>query len=126
MNWLSLAALNLTLCIATGAFAAHGLKARLSVEQMAWWQTAVSYHTTQALGLLAIGVLLRFSASISPNLPSTGLHTSALLLQVGIVIFSGSLYAMALGAPRWFGAITPIGGLALMAGWLWLAWTLSR
>lgn len=126
MNWLSLAAINLTLCIATGAFAAHGLKARLSLEQMAWWQTAVSYHTTHALGLLAIGVLLRFSPSLSPSLSAAGLHTSALLLQLGIVIFAGSLYAMALGAPRWFGAITPMGGLAFMAGWLWLAWTVSK
>ena len=126
MNWLSLAAINLTLCIATGAFAAHGLKARLSVEQMAWWQTAVGYHTTHALGLLAIGILLRFSPSLSPSLSAAGLNTSALLLQLGIVIFSGSLYAMALGAPRWFGAITPIGGLAFMAGWLWLAWAVSK
>lgn len=126
MNWLCIAALNLALCIATGAFAAHGLKARLSVEHMAWWQTAVSYHTTHALGLLVIGLLLRFSPALSPTLPTPGLQTSALLLQVGIVIFAGSLYAMALGAPRWFGAITPIGGLAFIAGWLWLAWAVSR
>jgi uncharacterized membrane protein YgdD (TMEM256/DUF423 family) len=126
MNWLVIAAINLTLCIATGAFAAHGLKARLSLEQMAWWQTAVSYHTTHALGLLAIGIMLRFSSALSPSLAAAGLNTSALLLQLGIVVFSGSLYAMALGAPRWFGAITPIGGLAFMAGWLWLAWTVSR
>jgi uncharacterized membrane protein YgdD (TMEM256/DUF423 family) len=52
--------------------------------------------------------------------------TSAWWLQAGIVIFSGSLYAMALGAPRWFGAITPIGGLAFIIGWLWLAWSLAR
>jgi uncharacterized membrane protein YgdD (TMEM256/DUF423 family) len=93
---------------------------------MAWWQTAVSYHTTHALGLLAIGIMLRFSSALSPSLAAAGLNTSALLLQLGIVVFSGSLYAMALGAPRWFGAITPIGGLAFMAGWLWLAWTVSR
>lgn len=126
MNWLFIAAINLTLCIATGAFAAHGLKARLSIEQMAWWQTAVSYHTTHALGLLAIGLLIRCSPLLAPSLPAAGLNTSALLLQLGIVIFSGSLFAMALGAPRWFGAITPIGGLAFMVGWLWLAWAVSR
>jgi len=130
MNWLAIAALNLALAVATGAFGAHALKARLSTEALGWWQTAVSYQMWHALGLLALGVLLRVSASnpVLPaaGFPSTGIHTSAMLLQAGILIFSGSLYAMALGAPRWFGAITPIGGLALIAGWLWLAWQLTR
>ena len=79
-----------------------------------------------ALGLLALGILLRVSLNNPATLPVTGVNTSAVLLQAGIVIFSGSLYAMALGAPRWFGAITPIGGLAFIAGWLWLAWNLMR
>jgi len=125
MNWASLAALNLTLAVITGAFGAHALKARLSVEQLGWWQTAVQYHFIHALGLLAIGVLLRSWPSTSGAAPG-GLGSSALWLQIGIVIFSGSLYAMALGAPRWFGAITPLGGLAFLIGWLWLAWTLAR
>lgn len=119
MNWLSLAALNLALAIATGAFGAHALKARLSAEALGWWQTAVLYHLVHALGLLAIGSLLRLSA-LTPMPP--GLNAVALWLQAGILIFAGSLYAMALGAPRWFGAITPIGGLAFLIGWLWLAW----
>ena len=125
MNWIALAALNLALAVMTGAFGAHALKARLSAEALGWWQTAVAYQMWHALGLLALGVLLRVSLA-TPALPVTGVQTSAVLLQVGIVIFSGSLYAMALGAPRWFGAITPIGGLAFMAGWLWLAWCLMR
>jgi len=125
MNWIALAALNLALAVMTGAFGAHALKARLSAEALGWWQTAVSYHLWHALGLLALGVLLRITVT-QPALPVQGINTSATLLQVGIVIFSGSLYAMALGAPRWFGAITPIGGLALIAGWLWLAWCLLR
>jgi len=128
MNWIALAALNMALAVMTGAFGAHALKARLSPEALGWWQTAVAYQMWHALGLLALGILLRVSLSSPalPALPVTGVQTSAVLLQVGIVIFSGSLYAMALGAPRWFGAITPIGGLAFIAGWLWLAWNLMR
>jgi len=130
MNWLAIAALNLALAVVTGAFGAHALKARLSTEALGWWQTAVSYQMWHALGLLALGVLLKVSLSspalTTAALPNTAIQTSAVLLQLGIVIFSGSLYAMALGAPRWFGAITPIGGLAFIAGWLWLAWHLMR
>lgn len=125
MNWIAIAALNMALAVMTGAFGAHALKARLSPEALGWWQTAVAYQMWHALGLLALGVMLRVSLT-SPALPVAGVNTAAVLLQLGILIFSGSLYAMALGAPRWFGAITPIGGLAFMAGWLWLAWHLMR
>lgn len=125
MIWLVVAALNLALAVMTGAFGAHALKARLTAEQLGWWQTAVEYHVSHALGLLAIGVLLRIAPALPTALPA-GVATSAWWLQAGIVIFSGSLYAMALGAPRWFGAITPIGGLAFIIGWLWLAWSLAR
>ncbi len=126
MNWLAIAALNMALAVMTGAFGAHALKERLSTEALGWWQTAVAYQMWHALGLLALGILLRVSLNNPATLPVTGVNTSAVLLQAGIVIFSGSLYAMALGAPRWFGAITPIGGLAFIAGWLWLAWNLMR
>ncbi len=126
MNWLVMAALNLALAVMTGAFGAHALKARLSAEQLGWWHTAVDYHFLHGLGLLALGVLLRLAPALPNSLPSAAIASSALWLQIGIVIFSGSLYAMALGAPRWFGAITPIGGLAFIAGWLWLAWSLAR
>ena len=126
MNWIAIAALNMALAVITGAFGAHALKARLSTEALSWWQTAVAYQMWHALGLMALGILLRVSLTNPATLPVTGVQTSAVLLQAGIVIFSGSLYAMALGAPRWFGAITPIGGLAFIAGWLWLAWNLMR
>ena len=127
MNWIAIAALNMALAVMTGAFGAHALKARLSTEALSWWQTAVAYQMWHALGLLALGILLRISPALPvPGFPATGVQTAAVLLQLGIVVFSGSLYAMALGAPRWFGAITPIGGLAFIAGWLWLAWHLTR
>lgn len=125
MNWLAVAAFNMALAVMTGAFGAHALKTRLSPEALSWWHTAVAYQMWHALGLVALGVLLKLSTP-SAMLPVTGIQTSALLLQIGIVIFSGSLYAMALGAPRWFGAITPIGGLAFIAGWLWLAYSFMR
>lgn len=115
-NFISLAALNLMLAVILGAFGAHGLKERVTPEQLAWWHTGVNYHFWHALGLFGIGLLLL-------NQPALNAARSAgWLLQVGIVIFSGSLYAMTLGAPRWFGAITPIGGLAFIAGWAVLAW----
>jgi uncharacterized membrane protein YgdD (TMEM256/DUF423 family) len=113
--WLMLGSLNLALAVALGAFGAHGLKARLSAEQLAWWHTGCDYHFIHALGLLGLGVL----AAARPELGfSRGIGLS---LLAGILIFCGSLYAMALGAPRWFGAITPLGGAAFMIGWLWLA-----
>jgi uncharacterized membrane protein YgdD (TMEM256/DUF423 family) len=116
MNWLAIAAVNLATAVMFGAFAAHPLKTRLSVEQLGWWHTATEYFFYNALGLLVIGALIR-------TLPTLELRFPAALLQIGIIIFCGSLYAMALGAPRWFGAITPIGGLAFIFGWLLLAWS---
>lgn len=115
-NFVSLGSFNLMLVVILGAFGAHGLKARVSPEQLAWWHTGVQYHAWHALGLFGIGLLLLAQPALAPA------RNAAWLLQAGIVIFSGSLYAMTLGAPRWFGAITPIGGLLLIAGWALLAW----
>jgi uncharacterized membrane protein YgdD (TMEM256/DUF423 family) len=115
-NFLFLGSANLMLVVVLGAFGAHGLKARVSAEQLAWWHTGVQYHAWHALGLFGIGLLLLNQPGLS------GAKTAGWLLQAGIVVFSGSLYAMTLGAPRWFGAITPLGGLALIAGWALLAW----
>lgn len=111
-----LGSLNMALAVMLGAFGAHGLKAKVTVEQLAWWHTGVEYHIYHALALLMLGVLMAAQPQLA--LPKG----SAWALQLGIVIFSGSLYAMTLGAPRWFGAITPIGGTALIVGWLWLAY----
>lgn len=114
--WLCIAALNLACAVMLGAFAAHGLKARLSPEQLSWWHTATDYLFYHALGLLLLGVCMR-------ALPQLRVESAAWALQIGILIFCGSLYAMALGAPRWFGAITPIGGSAFIVGWGLLAWS---
>ena len=98
--------------VMAGAFATHALRGHLGAEPLGWWQTAVQYQLWHALALLLTAALpLRRPAPI------------AWLFGLGTIIFSGSLYAMALGAPRWFGAITPIGGLMLIGGWLMLGWT---
>ena len=98
-----------------GCFGAHGLKARATEAQLGWWQTATDYFFYHALGLLLLGIL----AKVIPQLP---IKPSFILIQLGILLFSGSLYIMALGLPRGLGAITPIGGALMIAGWLTLAW----
>jgi uncharacterized membrane protein YgdD (TMEM256/DUF423 family) len=116
---LAVAGALIALATALGAFGAHALKAHLSPDKLLVYETAVRYHFVHALGLLAIGVLLR---SIDGEL----LRWSATLLLIGIVLFSGSLYLLTFGAPRFVGIITPIGGLALIAGWLLFATTMWR
>lgn len=103
----------LTLAVVIGAFGAHGLKSHLSVEMMQVFKTGVEYHFYHALGLLLIGVL-------SISIPSGLLNWSAFFLTVGIVLFSGSLYIMAISGIKWLGAITPIGGLGFIVGWVLL------
>jgi uncharacterized membrane protein YgdD (TMEM256/DUF423 family) len=117
MMFVFLGALNMAIAVMLGAFGAHGLKTKVTAEQLAWWHTGVDYHVYHALALLIIGTLIAAQPQLA--IPKG----SAWALQVGIVIFSGSLYAMTLGAPRWFGAITPIGGAAFIVGWLWLAYS---
>ena len=112
LNWIGIAAINMAIAVALGAFGAHGLEGRISTQQLEWWHTATLYLFVHALGLLLIGLLIRLKYIT---------QTTAWLLQIGIIIFACSLYAMTLGAPRWFGAITPIGGVLMIAGWLWLA-----
>lgn len=96
-----------------GAFGAHGLKNVLSEAQLTIYETGVRYHAYHALALLVCGV--RGSLRFAPW-----------CLLVGILVFSGSLYALALTDIRWLGAITPLGGLAFVAGWLLLGWETPR
>jgi len=117
----TLAAAGLLLGLATvcGAFGAHALKAHLSAERLQLWDTAVRYHFFHALGLLGVGLTLR-------SLDGGALRAAALLIVAGVVLFSGSLYALALGAPRTLGALTPLGGLAWIAAWLLFAGVMLR
>lgn len=107
------AAFLLAIAVAAGAFGAHALKTHLSAEMLQTWKTAVDYHFYHALGLLLIGVLAVVMPDLSTKWP-------AILLFAGIVLFSGSLYTMALSGIKNLGAITPIGGLSFIAGWLFL------
>jgi uncharacterized membrane protein YgdD (TMEM256/DUF423 family) len=97
--------------VALGAFGAHGLRARLDARGLEVWETAVRYHLVHAIALLAL--------ALSPH--AAQLRTAGWLFAAGIALFSGSLYALALGGPRLLGPVTPLGGLALIAGWLWIA-----
>ena len=115
MMWIAVSALNLALAVLLGAFGAHGLKARATEAQLAWWATATDYFFYHAIGLLVIATLAR----VIPQLP---IKISFVLIQIGILLFCGSLYIMALGLPRGLGMITPIGGAFMIAGWLTLAW----
>jgi uncharacterized membrane protein YgdD (TMEM256/DUF423 family) len=104
--------------VAAGAFGAHALRDVLPPDRMAIYQTATLYQVLHAVAIVAIG--------LAPTPQSRGLRRSALLLAVGVVIFSGSLFILALSGVRWWGAVTPIGGVAFLAGWLNLAVTCAR
>jgi uncharacterized membrane protein YgdD (TMEM256/DUF423 family) len=111
---LALAGLLLALATVFGAFGAHALKAQLSPDRLQIYETAVRYHFFNALGLLGIGLALRFT-------DAAALRWAAVLVLIGVVLFSGSLYALTFGAPRPFGIVTPFGGVALIAGWICFA-----
>jgi len=106
----ALAALAGLAAVGFGAFAAHGISDPKAVE---WLKTAGQYAGVHALAVLAVSALARGGLKVI-----TGTRTAFL---VGILLFSGSLIAMAFGGPRWLGAVTPVGGLAMMSGWLLLA-----
>jgi uncharacterized membrane protein YgdD (TMEM256/DUF423 family) len=107
---LAAGALLAALGVILGAFGAHALRASLGPAELGWWQTAVQYQMWHGVGLVALAAL---------PLPRLGL--AAALLAIGTVIFSGTLYLMALTGARWLGAITPLGGTAMIAGWLLVA-----
>lgn len=116
---LAIAGLLLALATACGAFGAHALKTHLSPERLQLWDTAVRYQFFQALGLIGVGVALRSD-------DGGALRAAAALIVAGVVLFSGSLYALSLGAPRALGLLTPVGGLAWIGGWLSFAWGVWR
>lgn len=107
------AALLLALAVAIGAFGAHALESRLSADMLQTYNTGVKYHFYHALGLLLTGIL-------AMQYPSKLMNWSALMLGVGILLFSGSLYVLAITGIRWLGAITPFGGISFIAGWVLL------
>ena len=121
MNWTATGALLMALAVAIGAFGAHGLKGRLDAYSMSVYEKAVFYHFVHALGILFVALLARTGA-----INATTQNRGAGLLLMGIVLFSGSLYALAISGVRVLGAVTPFGGLAFIAGWLYLAYGAVR
>ena len=109
-------AVNAAIAVMLGAFGAHALEEKLSEHYLAVWQTAVQYQMFHALGLIVIGILM--SSSLIG--PVTQLTWAGWLLLAGIIIFSGSLYILSLTGIGILGAITPIGGVAFIAGWIML------
>lgn len=122
MNWSATGAILLALAVAIGAFGAHGLRARLdSLGTAGTYEKAVFYHFIHAMGVLVVSIL-----------PKTGTFAENSvdwvcgLLLVGIILFSGSLYVLAITGNRILGAITPLGGVSFILAWLLLAWRLRR
>jgi uncharacterized membrane protein YgdD (TMEM256/DUF423 family) len=114
--WLMMAAANGFLAVALGAFGAHGLRGMLNaapdgVQRLQWWQTAAQYHLAHAL---ALGLV----AALAPHVAGRTPHLAGWLFTLGIFLFSGSLYAMTLTGIRALGAVTPVGGVCLLGGWL--------
>jgi len=96
--------------VVLGAFGAHGLEARVGPDRLASWNTAVDYHLLHAVALLALAL---FHAATGRRISGP-----AALFTAGVVLFSGSIYALVLGGPGWLGPVTPLGGLSFIAGWL--------
>ncbi len=111
----------LTLAVMLGAFGAHGLRDHLDAYSMGIWEKAVFYHFVHALGLLLTGVMSGTGA-----ISAKGANRVSVLLFAGILLFSGSLYMLALSGQRSLGAVTPFGGIAFIAAWLWLSVELIR
>ena len=113
MNWSAIASIFLALAVGLGAFGAHGLRDKLDAYHMSVWEKAVFYHFIHGLGMLI--------ASLMPRLSPVSEY-ACWAFAAGILIFSGSLYLLAVTGVRTLGAITPIGGLCFIAAWLLLAW----
>lgn len=107
------------LAVLAGAFGAHGLKARLTADALALWETAARYVMYAGLGMTLAGLAARLA-------PRPGFGWAAGCLLAGAAIFGGTVSALALGGPRWLGAVTPIGGLLLILGFVLFAWTAFR
>lgn len=114
MHWIAAGAIGCALAVVAGAFGAHGLKARLDVPALALWETSARYLMYGSLGLTLLGIVTQIGAR--PTLGAAGASLTA-----GTLIFSGTVALLALGGPRWLGAVTPIGGLLMIVGFILFA-----
>lgn len=111
--FVALGSLNMALAIAFGAFGAHGLKGKISQDLLANWNTAAHYHLIHGIALLFIGLLISKLGEYS-----SWVQIAGWLFIVGIILFSGSLYLMAVTQVKTLGAITPVGGISFLIGWI--------
>ena len=116
-RWLGIGAALAGLAVILGAFGAHGLKSIVPPENLEWWHTGANYHLAHALAICVVALATQMGIGRGKSLP---------LFVVGIVLFSGSLYAMTLTSVKWLGAITPLGGVGFIGGWMWFAWDAFR
>ncbi len=112
-------ALSAFIGVAAGAFGAHGLKGRISAEMLTVFEVGVRYQMYHAFALIA-------AAWAQAKWPSTSIIIGGWFFVVGTLLFSGSLYLLSVSGVRWLGAITPLGGLAFLAGWICVAWGVWR
>ena len=122
LGWVSLGSGLAGLSVMLGAFGAHSLKSLLTEKKLATFHTATDYLGYHALGLIAIGILIL----VLNEEHRTKLQRSARWISAGIILFSGSLYVLTFDGPRFFGPITPLGGLCFMIGWFTLAVSLFK
>jgi uncharacterized membrane protein YgdD (TMEM256/DUF423 family) len=118
-HFLGIGALSAFVAVAAGAFGAHALRDLVSADRLVTWETGARYQMYHALGLMVVGYL----AAQKDAGPA---RVAGWLFVAGTVLFSGSLYALTLTGITWLGAITPLGGVAFLAGWLTFAWTVWR
>jgi uncharacterized membrane protein YgdD (TMEM256/DUF423 family) len=121
MNWSAAGGILLALAVIIGAFGAHALQGRLDAYSKGIYETGVMYHFFHALGLLVVSFLPRIGALSAPRA-----NWVCGLLLAGVLLFSGSLYALAISGVRMWGAVTPFGGFSFIAAWLLLAYWLMR
>ena len=120
--WIKLGGILGGLSVMLGAFGAHSLKASLTEKSLATFQTGVQYQFMHSLALIQVGIrAMQFSDEHQKKIQRPGWF-----FAIGILLFSGSLYSLALGGPRWLGPVTPLGGLSFMIGWFLLAFSLPK
>ena len=118
-GWVATGAAGCALAVAAGAFGAHALQARLDTRSLQLWETAARYLTYGALGLVLVGLAAQ-------QAPAAGFGRAAWALAGGTLVFAGTVGALALGGPRWLGAVTPLGGTLMILGFVLFAWAALR
>ena len=122
-KWLFIAAIFAALAVALGAFGAHGLKDILDDYSVSIYNKAVLYHMFHVVGLVAVGLISMINSNTKMYTTlAIKVNVAGWAFTIGILLFSGSLYVLAITGTKWLGAVTPFGGISFIVGWVWLAW----